>query len=236
MYATISKVAFLCLMLVAQMGFSQKTADDYFKEGKAHFDGKNFENALESFDEAIKLRGNFASAYLYRGTAAFYTGNPVGAAINWSKAKSYGIADAQKLLDSYINPEIYQASKPAEEYHEEGQEKFKKGDFYGSIIDYSNALYLNQTLGWTFNKRAYAKMQIAANLTDQQKIAWIKSAISDYNMAIEVRPTDAKLYTFRGIARCLAGDKTAGCEDIQAGIAKGHTQSAENKIPEKYCK
>ncbi len=56
--------------------YGEKTAEDYYLEGKDYYINGNYDQAIESFTKAIKLNNNLADAYLSRGHAYAVKPNP----------------------------------------------------------------------------------------------------------------------------------------------------------------
>lgn len=202
-------LVFWCVTAFAQ------TAQEAYEKGVELFNQKKYQEGIEQFNVAITKNPDFVEAYAYRGTSEYYRGNVDGAGINWYIAKNKGLADAEKLIQNFLY-DGFEPTKVSERYMEEGNTKFKAGDFQGAIIYYTNVTYLKPDYYWAYNKRAYAKARMKK----------FQEAVSDYNKAIELNPTDPRLFTFRGLAKLQMKDKTGGCEDIKKGVAEGHKNAA----------
>lgn len=210
-------------LFVSVVGFGQ-TAQQAYGKGIELFAQKKYQEAVNQFNIALKQNPDFVEAYAYRGTSEYYLGNVDGAGINWYIAKNKGLTNAKKLIDKFLYKD-FEPTKVPERYMEEGNVKFKAGDYHGAIIEYTNVTYLKPDYYWAYNKRAYAKTRLKK----------FKDAIKDYTRAIELNQTDSRLYTFRGLAKMQLKDKAGACVDIQKGIAGGHKKAA--KLPtELGCK
>ena len=199
------------LLVCAGFFAAAQTADQFFKSASVLAEKGNFEDALVKLNKTIELSPAFAQAYVYRGTCEYYLGNPEGAAINWLKAKSLGLAAVDKIIAAYVWPE-FDRLRSAQEYLEDGNKKLDAGDHYGAIIDYTNAVYIEPNYSWGYNKRAYAKT----------KIKLFSEAIKDYDKALKLNPSDFWIYTFRGMAKYAAGNKDGACADVSEGVKLGH--------------
>lgn len=202
------------LGLWVSVGFAQSAQEAYGK-GTELFAQKKYQEAVEQFNLALIKNPDFVEAYAYRGTSEYYLGNVDGAGINWYIAKNKGLADAEKLITNFLY-DGFEPTKVSERYMEEGNTKFKAGDFHGAIVYYTNVIYLKPDYYWAYNKRAYAKARLKK----------FEEAVIDYNKAIELNPTDPRLFTFRGLAKMQMKDKTGACEDIKKGVAEGHKNAA----------
>lgn len=202
------------LGLWVSVGFAQ-TAQEAYQKGTELFAQKKYQEAVEQFNIAIEKNPDFVEAYAYRGTSEYYLGNVDGAGINWYIAKNKGLADAEKLITNFLY-DGFSPVKPVEEYMEEGNAKFKAGDYHGGIIYYTNAIYLKPDYYWAYNKRAYAKVRLKK----------LNEALVDYNKAIELNPTDPRLFTFRGLLKWELQDKVGACEDVKKGVAEGHQKAS----------
>lgn len=200
-------VIFFCCL--SAQSFAQ-TADALYQEGKVLFSNKNYEEALKKLNACLKQDSTFKDAYVYRGTCEYYLGNIDGACINWLKAKNLGVAGADRL-QSY-QPASFDPNKTADAYIEDGKKRFEKSDYYGSMLDFTNAIYLRPDYERAFYKRAYS-------LVNMEKY---EEALLDYDMAIKLNSTDAKLFTFRGIAKAKKGDTAGACADIKISISMGY--------------
>lgn len=209
------KILLLFILCFSNVLIYAQTPEEFFNSGKKSLETRKWGEAIMAFSKAIEGKEDFAQAFVFRGTAEYYRGNIDGACINWFKAKDLGLQEVAQIIKAYV-PKTFDMMRRAEDYAEEGKARFEGGDYEGAIESYTNALYANPKFAWAYNKRAYA-------LTNMEKY---KEAVEDYDKAIAIDGgNDARLFTFRGMAKCKSGDKSGGCNDILTGIAKGHEKA-----------
>ena len=88
-------------------------------------------------------------------------------------------------------------------YYNRGNDKGKRGDYYGAIADYTKAIEINPQFEKPYNNRGTAK--------DELKDYY--GAIADYTKAIEINPNYKSAFKNRGIAKELIGDLQGACSD-----------------------
>jgi lipoprotein NlpI len=64
-----------CLLTCCDRDTSQKYAQFHFEQGLAHGRKGHMDQAVEDFDQALKLNPNFTLAYLNQGIAYYEKGN-----------------------------------------------------------------------------------------------------------------------------------------------------------------
>jgi tetratricopeptide (TPR) repeat protein len=67
-----------------------KTKDDYFNRGVKYSELKKHQQAIEDFNQAIRLDPKYAEAYYGRGVACYYKGEYDKAWEDFHKAQSLG--------------------------------------------------------------------------------------------------------------------------------------------------
>jgi len=158
----------------------------YTDEGKRHSTTKNFNAAEQNFTEAISVKPNDETGYLYRGNVRYNQANYYGA-----------IADFNKVLS--INPNNALA------YYNRGNVRFDLNDYKAAIEDYNEAIRLNSGYTDAYNNRGIAKYR--------QKD--YKGAIKDHNNALKVDPNNASAYYYRAIAKAAMGKADDACNDFR---------------------
>jgi carbon storage regulator CsrA len=104
------------------------TAADYIAEGKSYLERGLYYDAIEAFEESIRLNPKIADAYLYRGNA-YFAEDDLGQAIT-----DYGKA-------IMINPNLALA------YHKRGLAYLEKSDVASSTADQQRAIQLDPNVG-----------------------------------------------------------------------------------------
>jgi carbon storage regulator CsrA len=117
-----------------KMGFMKTlfggTSVDYLDEGKAYLDRGLYYDAIEAFEESIRLNPQIAAAYLYRGNA-YFAEDDFGKAIT-----DYGNA----LM---IDPKLALA------YHQRGRAYLEMSDVAKCTVDQQRAIQLDPNGGNT---------------------------------------------------------------------------------------
>lgn len=75
--------------------------DLYFDRGYANFSLKNYESAIDDFDEDIKLDPSRVESFFNRGSSKFQLDDKDGACLDWSKAGELGSAKAYQMIKKY---------------------------------------------------------------------------------------------------------------------------------------
>ena len=147
----------------------QLTAKAFYDSGNSKYDLKDYEGAIADYNQAIKLKSDYAEAYNNRGIAKGNLKDYEGA-----------IADFNQAIK--LNPDF------AKTYSNRGLAKHYLKDYQRAIADFNQAIKLNPDLPEAYNNRGNSK----ENLGDNQ------GAIADFNQAIKLKPDYAEAYHNRG--------------------------------------
>jgi len=122
-------------------------------------------------------------------------------------AKTYLSNSLSPSLDNLLEQFLYPSNSKTS-YFNCAMEKHEKGNNYGAIFDYSEAIRLNPNNSAAYNNRGNVK----DDLGDKQ------GAIFDYDEAIRLNPDDALFYSNRGLAKYDLGDKEGAVDDYDEAI------------------
>jgi tetratricopeptide (TPR) repeat protein len=148
-----------------------------------------YQQAILSFDRAIKLKPDFADAYLMRGRAFIAEAKPERAVADFSAVIELHPGDPQGLIDrgtAYLDVKDYQAA----------------------IADANAAIQLNPNLDLAYNLRG-AVVRAAGDLS---------AALDDFNKAVKLAPTSYNYYD-RGATYQMMGQHRRAIEDFNQVVA-----------------
>jgi tetratricopeptide (TPR) repeat protein len=96
----------------------------------------------------------------------------------------------------------------AEDFLEQGNEKYRNQDYQGAFADYDRAIQLKPDYAIAY----YNRGGVRSALGDK------KGAISDFDRAIQLNSDDATTYHNRGVARSALGDNEGAFSDYDRAI------------------
>lgn len=163
------------------------TAQQWFERG---FDAADPDEQIRFYTQAIRLKPDYAEAFINRGLARQDKGDLEGALKDYDEA-------------------IRLQPDDAEAFYNKGLAWHAKGDLGGAIADYNEAIRLKPDYADAFINRGVAR-------SDQGDL---EGALQDYTQAIRLRPDDADAFNDRGIARRDKGDLEGAIEDFNRAIA-----------------
>lgn len=100
------------------------------------------------------------------------------------------------------------AQKSADDFYNQGIEKYKARDLKGAIADFTEAIRLNPKLAQIYVMRGNTYYDQGDK----------EAALKDYNQALSIEPNDAVTYVERGNARDDLGDSKGAIEDYNKAI------------------
>ena len=178
---------------------SQLTAKAFYDSGNSKYDLKDYKGAIADYDQAIKLKPDYAEAYYNRGRSKgnFLIGDYRGQIADYDQAIKF-------------KPDY------AEAYYSRGLSKaffsflgiLSFGDYRGAIADYDQAIKIKPDYVEAYNNRGFAKY----NLKDYQ------GAIADYNQYIKFYPNDAYAYKERASNKYSLKDYQGAIADYNQAI------------------
>ncbi|HEX8492435.1 MAG TPA: protein kinase [Pyrinomonadaceae bacterium] len=128
-------------------------AEDYFNRGYECYAAKDYDGAIQNYDEAIELNPQYADAYNNRGAVYNDKGN-----------YDQTIKDYNKAIE--LNPQS------AMTYNNRGNVYYNKGNYDQAIKDYNKAIELNPQYANAYMNRgdAYERLgQLVKARADRQK-------------------------------------------------------------------
>ena len=217
----------------------KQTSEEYINSGRKKVALKDYQGAMEDFNNAIGLNPSSDTAYANIGLCKSGLEDYKGAIQDYNKAIElnpklfkayYGRGLVKYKLEDYYGA-IQDNSKAielnpnfAEAYINIGLCKHSLKDYRGAIQDYTKAIELDSKLPRAYFNRGYSK----------HKLEDYKEAIQDYNNAIELDPKFAQAYFNRGACKYGLKDKEGSCTDWSKAGELGSTE-AYDRIS-KYCK
>jgi tetratricopeptide (TPR) repeat protein len=165
------------------------SAEEWFEKGYKYGEAKNYDEAIQCYTEAIRLKPDYADAYNNRGNARYNRGDFAAAIKDYNEAIR-------------LEPDHALA------YNNRGLALYAKGDFAAAIKDYSEAIRLKPDYA-----SAYYNRGLARNAKGD-----FAAAIKDYSEAIRLQPDDASAYYNRGLAHKAQGDFAAAIKDYSEAI------------------
>ncbi len=182
-------------------------AESLCTQGETYHKQRDFDQAIASYTEAIRLDPQRAGAYVGRGVSRRAKGDVDGAIADHSEA----IRLDPRSVSAYVNRGIARRSK---------------GDMDGAIADYTEAIRLNPRDAVAYNNRGYTRHEKGDNA----------GAIADCSEAIRLNGRQAYFYHSRALPRAATGDYAGAIADFQKTLQlmPGHpkAQFMRDKIAE----
>jgi tetratricopeptide (TPR) repeat protein len=163
--------------------------------------------AVNQYQEAIRLNPDYAGAYYNKGIA-------------YSKLGQYQLA-----IESY-NEAIRRTPDNAFYYNNRGSAYYKLGQYQRAFDDFCLATRFKPDYA-----DAYYNRGVAYSRSDQYQLA-----IEDFNKAIQLTPDNANAYNNRGIVYFLQGNNEFGCNDAQKACELGNCKALEITKGKGYCR
>ena len=199
------------------------TAQQWFERG---FAAAGVDEQLRFYSEAIRLKPDYADAFVNRGIARGDKGDVEGELRDYNEAIRFkpdsaeafynrGLArhdkgDLEGAIQDY-NEAIQFKPGYANAFYNRGNARRAKGDLEGALQDYSEAIRLEPDEADAFVNRGIAR-------SDKGDV---EGALRDYNEAIRLKPDYAAAFNNRGIARRAKGDVEGALQDYTEAIRLG---------------
>jgi tetratricopeptide (TPR) repeat protein len=190
----------------------KQPAVTYFLRGLEYHRKYNIREAIENYDQAIRIDPSLADAYNNRGVARYRLGDIKGAIDDYNKAirispnfaiAFYNRANANGAIEDYseairINPNFTDA------YINRGNAKLRNPQ--EAIEDYSQAIRINPNSLEAYFNRASAKGNVY-------------EAIEDYSQVIRIDRNYVQAYYHRGNVKSELGRKQEAIVDYSQAIS-----------------
>ena len=175
---------------IAEGSDNDLAARAYFSVGYLLIQQEKPEEAIAAYDQAIRLKPDYAEAYSNRGNTK---GDHLG-------RHEDAIADYNQAI--YLKPDL------AEAYNNRGLVKSELGRHEAAIADYDEAIRLKPDLAEAYFNRGNTKIALRQH----------DAAIADYDEAIRLKPDLAEAYTSRGTAKNKLDHNEAAIADYDEAI------------------
>ncbi len=158
----------------------------YNNRGAAYDDKRDYDHAIQDYNEAIRLNPSLASAFYGRGEAYNHKGN-----------YDHAIQDDSEAIR--LNPNLSYA------YDARGRAHRNKGDFYRAIQDYDEAIRLDSNYALAYNNRG----------DSYRGKGDYDHALRDFSEAIRLNPKLLSAYSNRGFVYFSQFNLAAAAEDYE---------------------
>ena len=213
---------------VPSPGNTPGTAEDLVQKGIEKYNKKDYQGAIDNYDQAIKLKPDYALAYMGRGNARSALDNNKAAIADYNQAiqvnQNWGsvglwaaymgrgkvrsdLGDKKAAIADY-DQAIKIKFDYAPAYFGRGNARSNLGDNTAAIDDYDQAIKLKPDYATAYMGRGFVRYTLGDK----------KTAIDDYNQAIKLKPDYAEAYNNRGSTRSDLGDNTAAIDDYNQAI------------------
>lgn len=164
----------------------EKTAQFYIEQGEEKFESKDYQGAIEDFNNAIAIDPKDDNLYSKRGNA------------------KKELEDYQGAIEDFTKVIEFNTENRALYYTYRGQVKSYLKNYQGAIEDFSKAIEINPNYAFAYYNRGKINNKI------ENKIG----ALEDYNYAIKIGKPWAIWYKERSVIKELLGDIEGSKQDI----------------------
>lgn len=198
---------------------------DYYKQGHAAYQTRDYEQAVENFSQAIKQEPKHAKAFVNRGNARYNLKDYEGALVDYNQAVQINPNEVKGFVNR-ANARYMLA-----EYSNDPDREYKQ-----AIADYNHAIQLNSKEVEAYLRRGVVRSQMAKYSGAATED--FKRAITDFTTAIALNPSKAEAYFQRGSVRYLmaqySGDYTNEYRKALADFDQA--LQINDKLPKVYLK
>jgi tetratricopeptide (TPR) repeat protein len=177
--------------LTHQINDNRKNAELYYLRANTKGQLRKFSEALEDYDEAIRLKSDFADAYYFRANTN-------------SQLRKFpeALQDYDKAID-------LKTQYLAKAYYFKANAKGQLGKFLESLEDYDEAIRLEPGFADAYYSRATAKGQLGR----------FSESLEDYDKTIKLKPDFADAYYYRANTESQLGKFPEALEDYDEAIS-----------------
>lgn len=144
---------FILLFFAIHNTYAISQEEDLLRQGIIYYNKGMPEDALEQFNQAVKINTGFGEGFYWRGLVFYKAGDCDQAIYNYDKAIQYYF----KTADVYYNRALAYV---------------KKGKYEQALLDYNTALELKPDFAYAYESRAdlyFSKKEYAKAWTDVEK-------------------------------------------------------------------
>jgi Flp pilus assembly protein TadD, contains TPR repeats len=200
--------------------------------GLALFNEGKMEEAIDHYNQAIRITPDYSLPYNNRGNAYVKSGQYQHAIEDYNEAirlkKDYAeaynnrgtsydkLGQYQRAIEDYTEAIRLQPDF-APGYINRGLAYANLGQYQRAIEDYNEAIRLNPNHAEAYYNWGFAYL----------KLGQYQRAIEEFNKAINLKQDYAKAYNNRGVAYLLQGSNELGCSDARKACALGNCKALE---------
>jgi DNA-binding helix-hairpin-helix protein with protein kinase domain len=163
---------------------------DYYQQGHAAYQVRDYKQAVENFTQAIQQEPNNAKAYINRGNARYNLKDYDGALIDYSAALQLNPQETKAFVNRG------NARYMLAEFSNDPDKEYKL-----AIADFNQALSINEKEAEAYIRRGIVYSQIAKYSNDTLKE--YQEAIADFDQALKLNAAKSEAYFQRGSVRYL---------------------------------
>ncbi|BAT54928.1 TPR repeat protein [Nostoc sp. NIES-3756] len=208
-----------------QANSSNLSFADYYKQGHAAYQERDYKQAVENFSQAIQQEPTNPKALVDRGNARYNLKDYEGAVADYTVALQVNPGEIKAFVNRG-NARLMMA-----EYSNDPDQQYKL-----AIADFNNALKLNEKEAEAYIRRGIVRAQIAKYSGETLKD--FQQAIADFDQAIKLNPGKTEAYFQRGAVRYLiaqySGDSLK--EYQQAIVNFDQALKINDKLAKAYLK
>ncbi len=163
-------------------------------------------DAIERYDEAIRLDPEDADAYIKRGNSYYKLTQYKRAIEDYDKALL--IDPGNRTATAWRDRVVLILSIIVDQYFNSAYYCADKGDYQKAVEFYNEAIRLNPQDAMAYNNRGWAYNELGQH----------ERALRDFDEAIRLSPDDANAYFNRAYAHAELGQHTQAIEDLNEAI------------------
>ena len=214
---------FSSLMKVSSSISHFNSAEDYFYTGNRKYQQRLYADAIADYDEAIRLKPDYAGAYYNRGNAKHSLEQYEQTIVDYDEAirlkpdyakAYYNRGNAKHSLEQYeqaiadYDEAIRLKPDYAKAYYNRGNAKGLLGQYEQAIADYDEAIRIKPDFVEAYNNRGNAK----------HSLGQYEQAIADYDEAIRIKSDHVEAYSNRGATKHSLGQYEKAIVDCDEAI------------------